>query len=170
MRLGGLLDAPVWRPGGWDIVFAERLAVELDEELHFNRYRATTLGASWAANLPWTGLYKRYCAQYERRCFEDGRRGGRWSNASSSRMFAGGPVGQLDGEGAPRWKQRAFYDALKDAGTRRELGFSIARVAIYDTVDGVVLDDILEHGASVEPRAVRALVEKRTVRSSKKRS
>jgi hypothetical protein len=47
-RLGGLLATPTWRPGGWDLVFGGSLVVELDEELHFNRYRALTLNSSWA--------------------------------------------------------------------------------------------------------------------------
>jgi len=49
-------DAPTFRPGGWDLPFRGPLLVELDEELHFNCYRATTLEASWEADLPWTAL------------------------------------------------------------------------------------------------------------------
>ena len=38
-RLGGPLDSPTLRPGGWDLAFSGELVVELDEELHFNQYR-----------------------------------------------------------------------------------------------------------------------------------
>jgi hypothetical protein len=36
--LGGCATVPAWRPGGWDLLFEGPLAVELDEQLHFNRY------------------------------------------------------------------------------------------------------------------------------------
>src|SRR4051812_47096159 len=55
--LEGLIDAPVWRPGGWDLTFDGPLVIELDEQLHFNRYRATSLETSWSARLPWTAAY-----------------------------------------------------------------------------------------------------------------
>ena len=39
---------PPVRPGAWDLAFDDGLVVELDEELHFNRYRARTLQMPWA--------------------------------------------------------------------------------------------------------------------------
>ena len=50
-NLGGVL--PTFPVGfrGWDIEF-EGMAVELDEELHFNRYRALTLGSELYDELP----------------------------------------------------------------------------------------------------------------------
>jgi hypothetical protein len=78
-------------------------------------------------------------------------------------MFAGGPVGHLDGPGAPRWKQRAFYDAVKDSAAGSVIDLAIARVAIYDLVNGAVLGDVLERRAFAEPAAVLALIEQRTV-------
>ena len=42
-------SSPRFRPGRWDLVFEEDLVVELDEELHFNRYRASTLTTSGRA-------------------------------------------------------------------------------------------------------------------------
>lgn len=44
--LGGAQERPDLRSGLWDLVFAGPFLVELDEELHFNRYRAATLAAS----------------------------------------------------------------------------------------------------------------------------
>ena len=40
--LGGLQTAPELRPGSWDLL-VDGVLVELDEQLHFNRYRALTL-------------------------------------------------------------------------------------------------------------------------------
>lgn len=159
--LGGLLDAPAWRPGGWDLIFLGPRVIELDEQLHFNRYRALTLNAGWAEDLPWTETYRVHCEKHEARCLRDGRSQQRWTNASSARNFTGGPPGDIDG-GAPRWKQRAFYDAVKDTAPAAGLEVAMARVSIYDTVEGELLDDVLESRVVVDPAAVRALVEQRT--------
>ena len=37
------------------------------------------------------------------------------------------------GPGSPRWKQRAFYDFVKDLAPE-SLGITVARVSIYETV------------------------------------
>jgi hypothetical protein len=92
----------------------------------------------------------------------DGRSQQRWTNPSSARQFAGGPPGDIEA-GAPRWKQRAFYDAMKDTATEAGLAIAMSRVSIYDTVAGELMDDVLEGRVSVEPRAVRSLVEERKV-------
>lgn len=160
-RLGGLQDAPALRPGAWDLVFDDGLVVELDEELHFNRYRAFTLGSSWSADLPWIGDYLRYCVNHEGECLAAGRWGKRWTNDSSARMFRGGPAGDLGGDGAPRWKQRALYDAIKDTASMTTLGLALARVSVYDEVDGVPLGSVLEGFAGVAHTAVAELVRAR---------
>jgi hypothetical protein len=97
----------------------------------------------------------------EDRCLRDGRSQQRWSNASSARQFSGGAVGDLRA-GAPRWKQRAFYDALKDTAPSAGPELSLARLSIYDLLDGSVLDDVLAGRAQVYPKAVLALVQART--------
>lgn len=149
-RLGGAQEAPTLRPGAWDLTFGGSLVVELDEELHFNRYRALTLSASWAADLPWTAEYRAYCEQQEGDCPSAGTWGKRWTNPFCDRVSAraAGPVGELDGEGAPRWRQRALYDAMKDAAPSIDLGVCMARVSVHDTLDGVRLWDVLDGFAS----------------------
>ncbi len=131
--LGGLEATPTFRPGPWDLPFAAGLLVELDEELHFNRYRATTLRASWETRLPWAERYGVYCNDFEDDCVSAGCWGKRWTNPSTARMFSGGPVGDLNGDGAPRWKQRALYDAIKDTAPLVGRGIRLARVATHDT-------------------------------------
>src|SRR6516162_3562463 len=49
-KLGGVLPCPQLNLRAWDIEFDGR-AVELDEYLHFNRYRALTLEAPIYAKL-----------------------------------------------------------------------------------------------------------------------
>lgn len=67
--LGGDGDAAAGlRPNSWDLALDGGLLVELDEELHFNRYRRQTLQAPWAQALPWTDPYLEYCNAEEERC------------------------------------------------------------------------------------------------------
>lgn len=161
LTLGGLEAQPKFKPGSWDLVFDGRLVVELDEELHFNRYRARTLGVSWASGLPWRDSYLAQCSRYESNCLDAGSWGKRWTNPSCARMFRGGPPGDLSGDGAPRWKQRALYDAIKDTATTGNLGFSMARLSVHDEIGAVKLGVALEGPASVKPSAVRELLDAR---------
>lgn len=158
-RLGGVQAEPKLRPGSWDASFAG-LVVELDEEFHFNRYRAVTLTTS---NLPWTSVYLDYSRLHEGRCLQRARVGGRWSNPSCERQFGpAAPPGDLGAPGgAPRWKQRALYDAMKDHVPRLGFGVQVARVAVFDQINGCTVEDILRGTAPVEPAAVRAFVEQR---------
>lgn len=61
-----------------------------------------------------------------------GGAGKRWTNSSAARFF-GGPSapGDFTNVGAPRWRQRAFYDAAKDAIPNRRL----ARISVHDPID-----------------------------------
>ena len=71
---GGTDAQPTFRPGPWDLSFNDNLVVELDEELHFNRYRQTTLDSSWSKDLPWTAAYRSFCRLHEGEC----RSAGSW--------------------------------------------------------------------------------------------
>jgi hypothetical protein len=160
--LGGIQIAPNLRPGRWDLHFREPLLVELDEELHFNRYRSATLAAPWEADLPWTVDYRRYCAEREGECISAGSWGRRWTNDSAARMFRGGPPPDLEGDGPPRWKQRALYDSIKDTLPLLPNGGRLARVSTYDTIDGLALGAMLDGFAPVDEAGILALVQRRT--------
>jgi hypothetical protein len=84
-KLGGVLPSPLLNlRAGWDIEF-DRMAVELDEYLHFNRFRALTLESPIyikLAKFPLT-LYRKFCLTYEGRCLQAGGYGGKWSNKSA---------------------------------------------------------------------------------------
>jgi hypothetical protein len=155
---------PFLRPGAWDISLADGLVVELDEELHFNRYRGITLQGAWALALPWRSEYLEMCSRYESRCLAAGRWGKRWTNPSCDAMFGGGgdEPGRFGSGGAPRWKQRALYDALKDAAALRGIGVALARVAVHDEMEGVRLGDILDGSARSDPPAMVRFVKQRT--------
>jgi hypothetical protein len=163
MDLDGQVEAPSFRPGKWDLAFEGGLVVELDEELHFNRYRALTLSGNWTQRLPWTTDYLSYCDHHEPNCLADGRWGKRWTNPSCERLF--GPAdapGSFGAGGAPRWKQRALYDAIKDAFALAGVGVRLARLAVYDRCEGVELGAILAGHERVSPNALASLVKERT--------
>lgn len=160
--LGGVIDSPTFRPGAWDLLFVDWLVVELDEELHFNRYRATTLASSWEQTLPWTTDCRRHCSVRRSDCLSAGAWGKRWTNDSAGRMFAGGPPGELAGDGAPRWKQRGLYDALKDTAPLLSRHVHLARVATHDAVNGVSLGAVLDGLVPVECGPLLELVRRRT--------
>jgi hypothetical protein len=98
--LGGVLDEPELRPSGWDLAY-DGILVELDEEMHFNRYRAVTLGVDALARAPWAAAYEDFCRAHERRSGTGGRR---WSSPSAEQMFgAAAPHWMFEGGSAPRW-------------------------------------------------------------------
>jgi hypothetical protein len=160
--LGGVLERPALRPGAWDLSVGGIL-IELDEELHFNRYRKATLLSSWASSLPWTPSYVHACDTKEGQCLRAGSWGKRWSNLSSARMFGPGtsPGDLATPGGAPRWKQRALYDAMKDAVARRR-AYRVARLSVHDEVSGVSLGAALEGRQPVQVEDLRRFLEART--------
>lgn len=160
--LGGIQDQPRLAPGKWDLSFAG-FVVELDEEQHFNQYRLSTLLADWATDLPWTSDYLRYSADHEALCSRKASHGGYWTKTSCERLFGpAGPKGDLtSSNGSPRWKQRALYDAMKDAYcVAGEV--SLARLSCHDDVGGHLLGTVLDGKAPLDVDALRALLETRT--------
>lgn len=164
VKLGGRPDqgGPL-RPGAWDLAFSDGLLIELDEELHFNRYRALTLGTDWATDLPWTADYLRHASSAEPSCLAAGRWGRRWTSPSCEAMF--GPAsspGDFSGGGAPRWKQRALYDALKDACALSSPAYRLARLSVHDDVGGRTLGQVLAAPGTQSPDQLEELLERRT--------
>lgn len=161
--LDGNTDEPHQaRPGAFDLCVATasgRLIIELDEEQHFNRYRAATLAFPWAEMLPWAGAYRDYSRIYEADLARTFISGGRWTNNSAPRFFgAASAPGDFTGVGSPRWRQRAFYDAVKDLLP----GIRLARIVVFDVVDGRSVETILRSKDHSAAAAIRRLVESRT--------
>lgn len=162
-ELGGQQEQPVLRPGAWDLALADGMVIELDEELHFNRYRARTLAAPWARKLPWSKPYRLMCDGHEDECVAAGSWGKRWTNESSEQMFGpGAPAAHLDVPGgAPRWKQRALYDAVKDAIATVSGEPHVVRLAVHDEIGGLSLGALLEARGRIASNELRALVQQR---------
>ncbi len=147
-RLGGVRDQPRVAPGPWDLQIDE-VVVELDEENHFNRYRALSLDSPLYRGLDHvdTVAYRAWCTSREVACLTYGKY---WTSTSSEREFGPpGPRPSLSGRGAPRWKQRAFYDLIKDL-TPLVGHPAVRRISIYECVackgDAQTLDELLRNG------------------------
>jgi hypothetical protein len=162
--LGGTAAKPNLRPGVWDIALADGRVVELDEELHFNRYRLATLRELHLSSLPWCSDYQDQCVAREQDCLRAGRWGKRWVNDSTAAMFgpAAEPGDLIAPSGAPRWKQRALYDAMKDLSTMQAQAPSVVRLSVHDIIAGARLGAALEHHTEVDPYEVAAFAETRT--------
>jgi len=162
-ELGGSAEEfVVFRPGVWDIVLADGLIVELDEEQHFNRYRFATLEPAWSRALPWASDYRRYSADHEAAALKKASRGGYWASPSTERMF--GPAdapGVFGASGSPRWKQRALYDAMRDALAAAGV-VRLSRVAVWDVVGETTLARVLDGRAEADHDALADLVARRT--------
>jgi hypothetical protein len=166
-KLGGTRSTPNLRPGSWDLV-VDGVLVELDEQLHFNRYRALTLEvASYTAlpRFPLT-LYRAMCAARESDCLKHGCGQQRWMNASTELHFGpSAPRGDLAGGGASRWKQRALYDLMKDLTQLDPDHPRLARLSIYDELPGdagTTLEAATHRGGNAElARAVSLIIEDR---------
>ena len=161
-QLGGVLDMPTLKPLGWDIPTTSGLIVELDEEQHFNRYRATTLNMRWAADLPWRDDYLAYCAEYESVALKSHSGGGFWTTDGAVAQFGpADPTRALEQTGSPRWKQRAVYDAMRDAAAVAG-SVTLARLSVHDRVGTARLGDALRGRAYLDLTALYSLIISRT--------
>ncbi len=140
-RLGGILDDAPTRVGAYDID-TPNFIIEFDEENHFNRYRLSTLNSTIYTNNRNVNIenYKKFCKNYEHNCLTYGKYA---HNSSTDKQF-GNSVIDLDllDQNRTRWKQRAFYDFIKDV-TSIIIGVPIIRISIYEKYKGVTIEDII---------------------------
>lgn len=143
-KLGGQLENLPTNYGPWDISTKDFI-IELDEEQHFNRYRLETLKSSFydrEINFS-VSAYKGYCKDFENDCLRVASWGKYWKNDSTENMFLkSNEDGNLSGNGSSRWRQRAYYDFMKDI-TSNIKNIPIIRVSIYDKFQGNSIDSIL---------------------------
>lgn len=134
-RLGGVHDVPPVHPGAWNIACGD-LVIELDEEWHFNRYRAFTLESPSYRKMGFpVDLYQGFCVRYEPQCIQAASSGPWWSTPSSEFGFGiGDSPGVLGLKGSPRWRQRAFNDWIKDKSSLLTR-VAVCRIAIWDALE-----------------------------------
>lgn len=160
-ELGGLEEASgVFSAGDWDLADDDGMFLEFDEASHFHRYRAHTLTLPWTNQLPWAEDYRRYCAHYEGKARVDRRF---WTGPAEKQFGAASPKRDFTGNGGPRWKQRALYDAVRDAVALHTDGIGLIRVSIYDVIDGMPLGKLLKPGKTIDPEQLEKLVARRTI-------
>ena len=141
---GQYLELPIGY-GSWDIS-TKNFIIEIDEERHFNRYRKQTLESPFYKSSKLFPLenYNGYCDKFELNCIKSASWGGNWKNISTEKMFEKSNVdGNLNNSGSSRWKQRAYYDFLKDV-TSEILKIPVIRISIYDLHKGLSVNQLLE--------------------------
>ena len=144
--LGGKLEDYPTGYRGFDIQ-CNGFIVELDEERHFNRYRLQTLNSNLYSDFqPLFDLeqYKTFCIQKEQKCLSAASWQGNWENNSTKKQF--GPSddeGVLGQRGSSRWKQRAFYDMLRDVSSLI-INIPIIRISIWEEVDGSLVINLIK--------------------------
>lgn len=142
-RLGGILTTIPSRVGEYDID-TPNFIIELDEENHFNRYRLSTLQSDIYNdnhNLD-VELYKGYCKSYENKCCTHSKYA---SSDSTNKQFGKSVVdGDLKDVNRTRWKQRAFYDYIKDI-TSLVIGVPIIRISIYEVYKGKTIETLIKN-------------------------
>jgi hypothetical protein len=166
-ELGGILPETPLQLRRWDLEF-DGVAVELDEYLHFNRYRAITLRSALYERLPAfpVAQYSQYCVERESACLSAGGYGGKWSNPSCVKQFGAAQLPKdLTGNGAPRWRQRALYDFVKDFAPFL-VGTTVVRIAIWDQLPGGLANrtvaDALKQPTAHDAEAMIELIRQRT--------
>ena len=78
-------------------------------------------------------------AEHEKDCLKAGNHGGRWTNLSCEKQLGkSSPLANYQTVGASTWKQRAFFDFIKDIAPLI-IGIRMARISIWDRV---IVDEI----------------------------
>lgn len=142
--LGGTSEQVPLNYGTWDISLKD-FCIELDEERHFNRYRFETLASSVYKDYSFFSVsnYREYCLKNEGRCLKSASWGNNWKTNSSDKLFiVSGDNGDLSKNGSSRWRQRAFYDFVKDL-TSVVRKVPVLRVSIYDNYNGNTVNEML---------------------------
>lgn len=115
----------------------DRTLYLFDDEVHFNRYRLSTLKTSVYKTFVfvWQGSYERLCRQFEKQCLQAGLQQRIWTGPPlAARCFGQAEEpGVLTGNGSPGWKLTAYNDLQYDLITRL-MGYKIARISGYENL------------------------------------
>lgn len=144
-KLNGQLDIPPTGFGSWDIDLKDFI-LELDEERHFNRYRLQTLDSDFYSGWKFFDIanYTKFCSIYEKECLNSASWGKNWKNNSTEKQFGtSSEPKNFDGNGSSRWKQRAYYDFLKDISAKI-IHVPIIRISIWENVEYTIVDELIK--------------------------
>ena len=144
-RLNGILDNYPTNYRGFDIQCNDFI-IELDEERHFNRYRLLTLKSQYYKDhkLFDTLTYKDLCQTREEECLKAACWRKNWENDSTKKQFGkSDDEGYLGTKGSSRWKQRAFYDYLRDISSTL-MSIPIIRISIWEKIGNTTIDHLIK--------------------------
>jgi len=164
-KLNGQLNQYPANYRGLDINCSDFI-IELDEERHFNRYRLITLDSVLYKTFNSFDIkqYKRYCEVYELNCLSSASWSKNWETKTSKEQFGiSDDEGCLKEHGSSRWKQRAFYDYLRDV-TSSIYKIPIIRISIWDEINGKTVNELINCN---EFKGVLELIESKVSTSKK---
>jgi hypothetical protein len=149
--LGGSGQVPVLEKLKFDFKVNRHVFI-YDDEVHFNRYRLSTLKSSVYEifSFPWAESYLRLCRTYEKECLKTGLQERIWNGPPISGKIFGKSEepGDLSGKGSSGWKLNAYNDTQYDIVSRLH-GFKLIRIPLYENlmIGGSLkkIDDLLLH-------------------------
>ncbi|NVK48219.1 MAG: hypothetical protein HWE09_00530 [Cyclobacteriaceae bacterium] len=134
--LGGVGSIPFFEKIKVDFKINRHLVL-WDTEVHFNRYRLTSLRSDLYSefNFSFVDSYKRLCRTYEKDAVKAGLQLRVWNGPPiANKLFGeGNEPGDFSGNGAPGWKLQAYNDSQIDLLTRIH-GYKLVRLCPYETL------------------------------------
>lgn len=139
----------------------QRFVFIYDDEVHFNRYRLSTLKSSIYElfSYSWVDAYKRLCRTYEKDCQKAGMQERIWFGPPIAEKAFGKSEepGDLSGNGASGWKLNAYNDAQYDLLSRLH-GYKLIRIPMYENlmISGSLkkIDDLLLNPNDASKQAI----------------
>ncbi|TFV97818.1 hypothetical protein E4S40_04040 [Algoriphagus kandeliae] len=134
--LGGEGSIPLFEKIKLDFKINRHLIL-WDTEVHFNRYRLTTLRSDLYSenNFSFVDAYKRLCRTYEKEAIKAGLQMRIWNGPPiANRLFGNSnEPGDFSGNGASGWKLQAYNDSQIDFLTRIH-GYKLIRLCPFETL------------------------------------
>lgn len=167
--LGGIGARPCIEIKGYQMTFG-KFVVELDDQLHFNKYRLITLRNDIYEQLHGIDVnkFRMYCRKFEKECLKSGTSKGIWTNNQAEKCF--GPAetpGDLGLNGASGWKLFAYQQFVKDLFAARHK-VRLLRLSIWDEImfnrQLIKLNDLLLNPGKEEAELLLKFIERKIIR------
>lgn len=135
-ELGGVGSFPLLEKLKFDFKIGRHLIL-WDDELHFNRYRLSTLKSEMYSEwtFPFSESHKRLSRTFEKECLKAGLQQRIWVGPPVAKTVFGQAeeTGDFSGNGSSGWKLLAYNDAQYDLQTRLH-GYKLIRLSPYETI------------------------------------
>ncbi len=146
-----------------------RFCVLLDEQLHFNRYRLSTLRSAFYENSASFPLqkYKLYCGKHEKECLKSGMKNPIWTNTKAEELFGESQEnGDLGIRGSSGWKLTALKDFIIDVHAHYNK-IRLLRLAVWDEImidkRLIKLNDLLLNPGEKEADYLLKFIERKVI-------